>query len=584
MSKERRILSLILEEKEIHSVYQPIVSLESGEVFGFEALSRIDQKECEINVEELFQLAQQFEKTWELECICRKKALKGYSKQKGEKKLFLNVEPHVIHDEKFKAGMTKEYLERYQINPRDIIFEVTERAYIEDRETFRETMEHYKRQDFQLAIDDLGSGYAGVSRIYYMEPQFIKIDMSLIRDIHLDEVKSSIVEGFVYFCKSMGIKLIAEGIEKVEELEKIIQLGVDFGQGYYLGKPDAEIKDIDDKIKKRILKEKQGRLEMHSLPSFFGKIGSISQKKHVMKSDLEAIRVFECMRKNPEITEVCVVDSDNKVCGLLTRSYLEECFGGQYGYNLNHRKAIFQLVHDDYLAVDYEMSIETVAKMALLRPQKVLYDAVVVTKNGMYQGVVTVKDLLQSAITIQVERATDANPLTHLPGNQMIEERIESCLKGEEAFSVMYLDLDNFKAYNDAYGFENGDLMIKAVANCMKFACKRDEFLGHVGGDDFVIIANHYDMHKIYQEIIEQFHIYLRELYTEEDYERQEIASRNRSGLPENFPLASLSCALITNEKLYIKNIRDFSTKIAITKKQSKKMKGDSLKECEIQD
>ena len=145
----------------------------------------------------------------------------------------------------------------------------------------------------------------------------------------------------------------------------------------------------------------------------------------------------------------------------------------------------------------------------------------------------------------------------------------------------MYLDLDNFKSYNDAYGFENGDMMIKAVAKCIEESCRRGEFIGHVGGDDFVVISDSYNLEEVFHQIIGRFHLCLQELYSKEDYERGEIHSVNRHGEPETFPLASLSGALYTNEKISVQSINDFSYKIALTKKTSKKHAGDYLQKTE---
>ena len=227
------------------------------------------------------------------------------------------------------------------------------------------------------------------------------------------------------------------------------------------------------------------------------------------------------------------------------------------------------------------MPIEMVARLALIRPKQVLYDAIVVSDNGTYVGIVTVKDLLEASISIQVERAMDTNPLTHLPGNIQIQDRISKLLFSDEKFSIMYLDLDNFKAYNDAYGFENGDMMLRAVAKCMNDACRNGEFIGHIGGDDFVIISNDYNLEQVFHQIIDNFHSCIIELYSEEDYLQGRICSQNRRGEPEIFPLASISGALYTNERLQVQSMNDFSYKIALTKKASKKHIGDFLQKTE---
>ena len=94
----------------------------------------------------------------------------------------------------------------------------------------------------QLAVDDVGSGFASLDTIAETKPDFVKIDMSLIRDIHKDNVKQSIVEAIVSFCKKSNMLTIAEGVEVKDELEKLINMGIDAAQGYYLAIPEPEIR------------------------------------------------------------------------------------------------------------------------------------------------------------------------------------------------------------------------------------------------------------------------------------------------------------------------------------------------------
>lgn len=574
-------LNQIIEEKKIYPVYQPIVSLKNGEVFGYEALSRIGLENCTFNVEEMFTYAEEFQCLWNLEYICRKKALKEIKNDIGDKKLFLNVDPNIFYDERLKAGMTLEYLTRYNISPDNIVFEICERTNIQEIIPFQRAVSHYEKQNYQIAIDDFGKGYADFNRIFFLHPQYVKIDISLIANIDKDSVKSSLVEGFVKFCHSENISLIAEGIETIDELIKLVHLGVDYGQGYFLGKPDKKLQQPSPSIVQIIKNETLPSECPKTSPTFFDNIGSICHKLGTTTCDTKALAVFEFMQKHPDISELCVVDQEQKVCGLLTKQHIDECFGGMYGYTMYSKLTVGELLNNYYLEVDYRMPIEMASRLALIRPKQMLYDAIIVSDNGNYVGIATVKDLLEASVSIQVKRAMDTNPLTHLPGNNQIEQRISNNLTSNKKFSIMYLDLDNFKAYNDVYGFENGDMMIKAVAKCIEEACGKDEFIGHIGGDDFVIISNTYNLENIFYRITESFHHCLEKLYTKEDYNRGEINSVNRHGEPERFPLASISGALFTNEKITVKSINDFSYKIALTKKESKQHSGDYLQKTE---
>lgn len=574
-------LQEIISEREIYPVYQPIVSLKDGKILGYEALSRISLKTCSFNIEEMFDYAQEMQCLWELEYICRKKALKEIKGVIGRKKLFLNIDPNILYDKRFQAGMTLSYLKRYNIAPENIIFEICERTNINAIETFQDAVNHYKKQNYQIAIDDFGKGYANYNRIFFLHPRYVKLDISLIKNVDNDPVKSSLVEGLVKFCHTENICLIAEGIETEEELMQLVRLGVDYGQGYFLGKPEKKLHGIPDSLERLIIRESKTSTSSPQMTSCFGNVGSICQRLGTTTRETKAIAIFEFMKSKPEITEICVVDDNQKVCGLLTKQFLDKCLGGRYGYSLYSKDTVGELLNDNYLEVDCRMPVEMVSRLALIRPKQILYDAIVVSDNGTYVGIVTVKDLLETSVSIQVERAMDTNPLTHLPGNIQIQNRISSHLFSDGKFSVMYLDLDNFKAYNDAYGFENGDMMIQAVAKCMNDVCGNREFIGHIGGDDFVVISEDYNLEEIFHKIIENFHFCLADLYSEEDYTQGQIHSWNQQGEPEIFPLASISGALYTNEKMDVKNVNDFSYKIALTKKASKKHAGDYLQKTE---
>lgn len=249
MKSIKEELQDIIVEKRIYPVFQPIVSLKDGHILGYEGLSRIDGKSSIKSPEELFKLAQLYDKTWQLEQVCRRKILKKiYEKQEKvyDKKLFINVNPFVINDEKFKEGFTQKYLKRYQVTPQQIVFEIVERSAIDDMRRFKEVIEHYKKQAYQIAIDDAGACYSGLNLICDIKPRYLKLDMELIRDIDKDIIKYAMVKSLVEFATVSNIYLIAEGIETVDELKTLIELGVPYGQGYFLRKPSVELEKVKE--------------------------------------------------------------------------------------------------------------------------------------------------------------------------------------------------------------------------------------------------------------------------------------------------------------------------------------------------
>ncbi|MCK8060915.1 MULTISPECIES: EAL domain-containing protein [unclassified Fusibacter] len=244
-------LDYIVSNKKIRTVFQPIISLRDGSVLGHEALSRITH-DCAIkNPDMLFTIAEKFNRLWDLELLCRTTALESAFKfmiPPYDKKLFINVNPNVMHDESYKSGFTKAFLDQYEITPSNVIFEITERNVITDLNGFKSTIDHYKNQDFKIAIDDAGAGYSGLNLIIDVKPNYVKLDMGLIRNVDQDRLKYALVKGMVEFSRASNILLIAEGIETFEELSTLVELGVQYGQGYFIQKPDDEIKEINTEV------------------------------------------------------------------------------------------------------------------------------------------------------------------------------------------------------------------------------------------------------------------------------------------------------------------------------------------------
>lgn len=567
----------ILKKRAIKPVFQPIVSLKNGEILGYEALSRITLEKTEITIDRLFTMAERLGQVWNLEKLCRTKALKAAVNKPKRTKLFLNVDANVILDQEFVCGFTREFLGKYGLRSRDIVFELTERSFVDDKTVFQRGVNHYKEQGFEIAIDDAGSGYSNLNRISCVEPQYIKIDMELIRNIHTSKTKKSMVRIMEHFCREMGCVLIAEGIETKEELKTLIELGVPYGQGYFFQKPSEEFTVISKKIKNKIIELQNRDAGTQAETSVFGTIESICKQGTIVRPDVKAIEIYRQFCEQEELTEICVVAENGEFCGILTRDEVLSDFGGMYGYTLHQRYTVSDLMKKDTLVVNADFSVENVARIAMDRAAKEVYHAVIVLKNGSYYGIVTIKDLLSALIKIQVTRATDANPLTGLPGNMVIESRMQHLIGNEESYAVMYLDLDNFKAYNDAYGFDSGDRMIMALAQAMKQACMKEDFLGHIGGDDFVIITKSERAEALGNDIVDKFRSDLQQLYRSCDWERGYIVSKNRNGITEQFPIASVSIAIVANSSRRGYQAEELSEKIVDAKKAAKQKKGNSV-------
>ncbi|WMJ88131.1 GGDEF domain-containing protein [Anaerocolumna sp. MB42-C2] len=569
-------LDYIIEKKQIKSVFQPIISLKDGNILGYEALSRITCKSIISNTEEIFRLAGEHNRLWDLELLCRVKSLEAAFNQMKfpyDKKLFVNVNPRVMHDIKFRDGFTKEYLNKYNITPENIIFEITEREAINDMESFQGAVEHYKKQHYKIAIDDAGAGYSGLNLISDIHPHFLKLDMKMIRNIDKDNFKYVLVKSLIEFSRITNISLIAEGIETKEELKALINLGVQYGQGYYIQKPNEVMAKIDTDLIQFIegTNQKKNNIQGIKLSGLF--IENITKQTPIISPFKKVEKVFDDFKENSDIYGMCVVLED-KVMGIITRENLILKVSGRYGFSLYQRKDISEIMDKEYLEVDYHTPINTVSYLAMERDNSKIYDMIVVTRDGKYFGTVTVKDLLQKTTEIDIANAKNLNPLSGLPGNLIIENEISQCITFRSEYSILYIDIDNFKAYNDVYGIEKGDQVIKVLSAILLNYKEETTFIGHVGGDDFIITLDNYKWDVISDSIISDFEKEAQLMYNEEDRERGFITSANRHGVIEEFPLASLTISVVSNKNRTYYNGNELTEELARLKKKGKQYKG----------
>ncbi|MBO5413746.1 MAG: GGDEF domain-containing protein, partial [Clostridia bacterium] len=172
------------------------------------------------------------------------------------------------------------------------------------------------------------------------------------------------------------------------------------------------------------------------------------------------------------------------------------------------------------------------------------------------------------------------SPLTGLPGNVQIQAEMKKRLLNKETFGMMYLDLDNFKAYNDVYGFLKGDEIIKFTAKTIlknvHTEAYEDSFVGHIGGDDFVAIVGETDYEKICQNIIADFDHNVISYFTEEDAQKGYIEVANRRGVMEQFPLTSISIGVVVVEAGRFKNVLEIGEAGAGVKHLAKTIQGST--------
>jgi EAL domain-containing protein (putative c-di-GMP-specific phosphodiesterase class I) len=232
-----RIQDIILRERVI-TAYQPILRLKDKTVLGFEALSRGSRGTGLEQADALFGAATAHELLLELDRLCRARALLSSGRIPSNAKLFVNTLPATIRDPQFRGKPLIDFLDRAQVSPERIVIEITEKLVIENYSLFRETMAYFTDLGMAFAVDDVGAGYSGLESIARLKPAFLKIDTVLVRDVHSSLVNREMVKAIISLGEGIGSTVIAEGIHTDEEVQALQSMGVEYGQGYFLARPD----------------------------------------------------------------------------------------------------------------------------------------------------------------------------------------------------------------------------------------------------------------------------------------------------------------------------------------------------------
>jgi len=224
-------LDRTIAEHDFDFAYQPIVNVVSGDVFAYEALCRPRSKMLN-TPSSLFEIAERAGRILDLGRACRQESTKCLDSLPAPQILFLNLHPYEMHDERLLASESP-------LHPwsKRLVFEITETAAIRNRDRLREIIETMQAKGYRIALDDLGAGYQGLNSLALLRPDFVKLDMELIRSITHDSRQARLVKHILEFAVGEGMEVIAEGVETDEECRVVRELGCPLIQGYFFARP-----------------------------------------------------------------------------------------------------------------------------------------------------------------------------------------------------------------------------------------------------------------------------------------------------------------------------------------------------------
>lgn len=588
MDEHGQELDKIITNASIRTVYQPILALHNGEQVGCEALSRGPEDSPLASPELLMRTAAGANRTYELEMLLQKKAFAGFSGPKRSY-LFINVELEVLYRAQDHLGMLQKFMAGRPISPDRVVFEITERNAVENVKHFHWMLKQYREQGFRFAIDDVGTGYSGLKMLAECHPDFIKVDMHLIRGIDRDKVKQALLSAMERYGAQTGARLIAEGIETKEELKTLINMQVFAGQGYFLCRPKSEIDDKTLGEARRCIRYINRNLTHNGNGhNVADTVGKLMEERGVIRENTPCAEVRELYEKSDE-DSLCVEGKDGCVVGMVMKDRFMTRLATQYGYSVYGKRPISRLMDTEPLCMDFHTLIQRALEMAMAREHEKIYDDILVVQNGKYRGTVTIQQLVKASTEIERHKAVQLNPLTGLPGNRIINSNIQKLILTGVTACVMYVDLDRFKVYNDVYGFESGDALIRCTARILNQQAQShfsETFIGHIGGDDFLVIA--YDPEQdgrisdtlekqirgFCRDIITEFDEQKSVFYNQMDWNRGYLIARDRDGLMRNHPLITLSIAGVAGSIDAYETVEAFSRYLSELKEIPKSREG----------
>ena len=568
-------LERIIREQALSALFQPIVNSTQRGILGYEALIRGPSDSPLHSPLTLFDTAARHGCLLELELLCREVAIRQFHSLNLPGKLFLNTSPDALFQPNFRSGCTLEMLRKVGMSPQQVVIELTEQYPMDNYVLVREAKSHYQEMGFEIAIDDLGAGYAGLRMWSELRPDYVKIDRHFMQDIHEDSIKQEFVRSIRDIARNLQCRVIAEGVETVEEMRAVSKLGLELVQGYYFARPSHS---PATRIDMKLLADESVASGSYTRSGLFSRrVGELLQAVPSISASLYLESVAEIFASAPQLESLPVVEHGRPL-GLVQRGKLMNLLLSRYGRELHGKKPISGFLNSQALMLEAELPIEQASQLVTEQMKQDKALDFIIMENGQYRGMGSVINLLQVITDLQVRNARHANPLTLLPGNVPIYEEIDALLCEQTPFVFAYCDLDNFKPYNDKYGYQKGDQVIKLVAEIISASIDSGcDFVGHIGGDDFVIILRGEDWRARCERILSSFAEQREHYYEKDALAGGGIWARDRSGEYRFFPLLSLSIGCVQPDVMACRSHHDVAALAAGAKHQAKKQPGNSL-------
>ena len=535
----------------IYFQFQPIVNTQSGNTIAVEAFLRGFEALGYKSTPDFFNDLIKEKEHYEVEKSLITKILKDFKKIQFYNKiiLFINISNVITEAKAFDFEDFKNIFITEGISFDNISFDLDGNKRKSLKKILKSLLQESENTGFKISIDNFGADSIISPLLDEDCPHFIKIDKIFVESLKHNIKYRTYIEHVIKMSHLFGATIIAECVEKEEEFLMVKQLGIDMLQGYFVSYPVSDIKDIKisyerinslSKIDRRdqSLDEQLIRTELRPLKSI------------LIDAPMEV--VFEQFKENPGESLFPVVDNMEHPSGVICEKTLKKYIYAPYGKELLINRSINTTLRKFITKIpmiDVKNPIEEIIETYSQHRDA---EGIIITNDYRYIGFLYPSDIIKVINKKEIDLAKELNPLTKLPGNITINNYISNAIKNTSNYKYfIYLDFDNFKPFNDTFGFRLGDraiLLFKEVL--FKTVDANKFFIAHIGGDDFFIATENTkeNIEYVYNTtkmIIQNFTSNILSFFDDEARSKGYYIGINRKGEKENFPLLSISAAII---------------------------------------
>ncbi|SFP82577.1 diguanylate cyclase (GGDEF) domain-containing protein [Variovorax sp. OK605] len=574
----------------IFPFFQPIVDLRRGTVFGHEALIRGPAGTALHSPLALLALAANESRLTEFELHCAEVILAEWGRQAEPGRLFVNMSADALTAAMSEAGEVSEagdvsesssagsacWLERmlaqHGVAARDVTIELTEQRAAGNPEALRQAVKALHALGARVALDDFGEGHSNLRRWKELHPDYVKIDKLLTQGVANCPQNVELVRTIVGLGNALGTELVAEGVEDAQDLRVLRDLGIAHGQGYLFGHPAPALQPALPEPVAAVIRDTRIAVMPHAAqPSQPNVLRSLSVIQAPALSPLTPVdEVSATFQDHPELHALAVVDQGTPVALINRRSFMND-YARMYFREVHGRRPCLSYGSGTPRIVEREDNVESLMGILMSEDQRYLSEGFIVTQSKRYVGLGTGDQLVRAVTEARIEAARHANPLSFLPGNLPTNIHIGRLLEGGADFVACYADLNNFKVFNDHYGYRRGDEMILLLARlATQHANAHRDFVGHIGGDDFLVLFQSPDWQQRCAGVIDDFNRLARDLYDEADRRAGGIEGEDRQGVVRFTPLTTLSIGAVRIPPGMFRHAEDVASEAAIAKHEAK--------------